>query len=356
MPNYLVILKNMIKELPPARAYRRKKYDKYLATPEKIETAIRTYMGDNLTADERIAVAADIQRTAKEFRFDADEYFFYHLRDRTDEEKREFISDREGQEIRALLNKGKNREIFDNKYEAYLRFKKYYKRDVCFIKSENDFEPFDVLLAKHKSLIIKPVVDGSGHGVRQIVNSDDNYKLFASLRSDYPGGFVAEEIIKQVAEMAAFHPQSVNTIRITTIRLPDGVKEIHPFVRFGTGDRVVDNGGSNGLICTIDLETGRVYSAVDEADKRYERHPDTGMKIIGFTIPDWENAKKLAAELANVVPDNRYTGWDLALTDKGWVMVEGNASGMFIGWQFNDQIGFRSEMESYLKQLGIRYS
>ncbi len=351
----LITLKNIIKETPPARAYRRRKYDALLATPEKIEKAIDTYLGCSISEKEREEIAQDIRRTAKAFRFDADEYFFYHLREKTDDERRAFIADREGQEIRALLNKGKNREIFDNKWEAYCRFKKYYRREACLVNSDKDYDEFDSLLRQHRSLIVKPISDGSGHGIRRVEIQQDNLDLFKTLRNAFPSGFIAEEVICQVPEMAAFHPKSVNTVRITTIMFPDGVKEIHPFVRFGTGDRVVDNGGSCGLICTINLETGKVYSAIDEADNRYTTHPDTGLQIVGFQIPKWEEAKQLAEELAHVVPDNRYTGWDLALTEKGWVMVEGNASGMFIGWQFNDQVGFRGEMEEYLRKLGIKY-
>ena len=76
--------------------------------------------------------------------------------------------------------------------------------------------------------------------------------------------------------------------------------------------------------------------------------------IIGQTIPRWQEAKDLVAELAKIVPDNHYTGWDLALTDMGWVLVEANRRGQFI-WQIPTQVGFRKEINRILKQLNVRY-
>lgn len=88
----------------------------------------------------------------------------------------------------------------------------------------------------------------------------------------------------------------------------------------------------------MDTNTGIVYTAgFDESENRYVVHPDSGTVIPGFQIPRWDEAKQLAIGLAQVT-NNRYTGWDLALTDEGWVMVEGNDCGEFI-MQIADRIG-----------------
>jgi len=59
----------------------------------------------------------------------------------------------------------------------------------------------------------------------------------------------------------------------------------------------------------------------------YKKHPDTNFDLIGYQIPRWEEAKSLSKELALVLPDNHYCGWDLVLTDEGWVLQEANDRG-----------------------------
>ena len=61
----------------------------------------------------------------------------------------------------------------------------------------------------------------------------------------------------------------------------------------------------------------------------------------------------MAKELALIVKGNRYAGWDLALTEKGWVMIEGNARGQFV-WQIPSGKGFLKEANQILERLGVR--
>jgi len=116
----------------------------------------------------------------------------------------------------------------------------------------------------------------------------------------------------------------------------------------------VDNAGAGGIICAVNADTGITFAAADEHGKRFALHPQTKHNLVGFQIPDWEEAKAFVCELAETVPDNRYTGWDIALTDSGWVLVEANRRGQFV-WQIASQIGFREEINSILKELEIKY-
>ena len=61
----------------------------------------------------------------------------------------------------------------------------------------------------------------------------------------------------------------------------------------------------------------------------------------------------MAIELAHVMPDNHYCGWDLALTDEGWVLQEANDRGEFVGFQLPTRMGFRKELLSILNELGV---
>ena len=60
--------------------------------------------------------------------------------------------------------------------------------------------------------------------------------------------------------------------------------------------------------------------------------------------------KSLVEELAKIVPTTRYVGWDLALTPKGWVVVEANCKGQFVV-QMATKKGLCEQFEAYLKEL-----
>ena len=49
----------------------------------------------------------------------------------------------------------------------------------------------------------------------------------------------------------------------------------------------------------------------------------------------------MIAKLVQVLPDQRYVGWDLALSKDGWVLVEGNSGGQFVGPQISLKKGIR---------------
>ena len=51
----------------------------------------------------------------------------------------------------------------------------------------------------------------------------------------------------------------------------------------------------------------------------------TGKKIPGTQIPYWEEAKKMCLEAMKVVPQVRFVAWDVAITEKGPVFIEGNS-------------------------------
>ena len=164
------------------------------------------------------------------------------------------------------------------------------------------------------------------------------------------GGGIVEEVITQDLFMEQFHPDSVNTVRIPTIRLDDRTVIFHPFFRVGRGNAIVDNAGAGGIICALDAKDGTIIAAADEKGVTYIQHPETNVRLVGNTIPRWNEAIEFAKRLAEVVPTNRYTGWDIALTKDGWRLIEGNARGQFVA-QIPLQYGFRTEIEGYLQEI-----
>ncbi len=289
--------------------------------------------------------------------FDFDEFILYDFKNKNIEERLNFVADWEHLGYACSLNSPENDFLFDNKWKTYNKFKKFYGREVLLCNGYEMITKFKDFVNKHNSFISKPIDLSCGRGIK-IIRMDDISdtveQLFNDLMKEYNGNYLVEELIIQTEEIAKFHPSSVNTVRVPTIRMDGEVVIFHPFMRFGQGGKNVDNAGSGGIICSVDVESGKLTAAADEHGKRFDVHPTTNEQIVGFTIPKWEEAKALVKELAQVVPSNRYTGWDIALTNDGWIMVEANRRGQFI-WQIPEKIGVRQELNKLLKRMNIKY-
>lgn len=243
-----------------------------------------------------------------------------------------------------------------DKYASFLRFREYYKRDTCaynptsnLVDIEQDFSDF---LLSHPRFIVKPLSANSGSGIKIIEPTDykDASFLLKSLKNEYKDGFIAEELIAQVQEISQFHPKSVNTIRINTIHVKDQYLIKYPCMRIGRGDAVVDNANAGGIFGGINAETGELIAVRDEFGKQYSEHPDTKVKFDGFVIPKWSEVCDLATKIARDFSECKIIGFDFALTDIGWVLVEVNAYPLLI-FQIATQIGIREEMEQLTKIL-----
>lgn len=285
------------------------------------------------------------------------EYFLYQFESKDKKYRNDFITENKRYIYYNKLNIQKNKILFDDKWKTYRRFGQYYKREVIRVRNQNDLETFCKFVSRYPVCIFKPLSAALGEGVSVMhIKEINNIKrLFRELLKKAP--FIMEEIIVQNNHMSEFHPQSVNTVRVTTILTGNETTgyEVHlfcPYFRMGQSGSVVDNAGAGGIFAGIDPQTGIVITiGVDEMNNKYTHHPDTGVTIEGFQIPRWEEAVNLAEKLAFMIPANRYIGWDFALTDHGWVLVEGNASAQFNLHQICDLKGRRSELDDLCKLI-----
>lgn len=80
-----------------------------------------------------------------------------------------------------------------------------------------------------------------------------------------------------------------------------------------------------GLDAEIDPETGIVITdGYQENGNVYKVHPDSGIQIKGFYIPQWKELVGFVNEIMNELPEYKYVGWGLVLTPNGWCVIEGN--------------------------------
>lgn len=214
--------------------------------------------------------------------------------------------------------------IFDNKEIFNKKFNKYLNRDWFYI-NEN-YEDFLTFIKEKKELIIKPTNACCGVGVKKIkitkeTNFENIYKECVKNNT-----LLLEEVAKQHKEMKILHPDSVNTVRVVTLRNKYNVTSIViALVRIGTNHNVVDNFNSNGLCAPVDIKTGKIYApAINKRGEIYYNHPTTNTKIVDHLIPCWEEVQKLVIEASEVIKEVGLIGWDVCISPTGPVLIEAN--------------------------------
>lgn len=137
-------------------------------------------------------------------------------------------------------------------------------------------------------------------------------------------GYILEERVRNHPEIDKIYPNSLNTLRLVTIRTRDGKQHLlHPYIKFGSGGLHVDNLSAGGLFALID-ENGCLGAGYDEAGNRYDVHPDTGEQLTGRTMPCFQEAYDLALEASRAFGFMGTLGWDIGVTADGPVIIEGN--------------------------------
>ena len=276
------------------------------------------------------------------------EYYVYGFSQKTDEERREYITEISRFEIYPVFNGSNNVELFANKYSTYKKYKAYYGRRIIEIResSRNDIEEF---IKSHSIMTIKPEWAAYGNGVE--ILSKENYPTDDLIEYVIQKkGYILEEYILQDDFFAKYHPQSVNTVRIPAFLLNDKVIIHRPFIKMGVGDSVVDNGGAGGFFVQIDAETGITCShGVNEYGDEFTTHPDSGVELKNVQIPYWSQLVSLTKELMSLDRNMGYIGWDFALTPEGWIVVEGNDNGEFVGQQMPVHKGCAKEVNEFVR-------
>ena len=280
--------------------------------------------------------------------FTIKEFFLYGLRDMGFKEKREYLSDLERKSMLDKVNNQAAEHELTNKGAFYLAAKQYFKRDACIINQKNDINIFVNFTSRHPTFIVKPIEGSTGKdaSILTVGSPTEARVLFVKLASQ--DTWIAEELIQQHPAMAEWNPSSVNTLRVPTIATENGIKILQPFFRTGRKGAVIDNAGQGGIFAVFDPETGvLITDGVDEMGGRYECHPDSGIKYKGWQIPHYQEMKDLTTEIIQMLPSKpRYIAFDFALTPDGWVLVEGNYNGQFVG-QIAERKGVRREFIKY---------
>ena len=260
------------------------------------------------------------------------EYLIYRFFDLTKKEQEEVFVAKFSRKLTAKYDVDREFEkMLYNKEMTNHYFSELVRRPWC-VNTKITLEDFTEKFAESGRIIYKPLDGNRGKGVEAFnVNRDNAAEVFNQLVT-FPEG-VVEEYVVQHPEMNKICPASVNTIRVVTISsntqpvMADGrmMDVAYASLRMGGGNSIVDNFHSGGMVSNIDLETGKlVTDAADMDGHVFANHPATGTKLKGFQIPYFQEAIDMVKQAIQDHHVQGYLGWDIAITEKGPVLIELN--------------------------------
>jgi hypothetical protein len=141
----------------------------------------------------------------------------------------------------------------------------------------------------------------------------DRGYLFQERLSPHPGLAASLGGRLSGVRLLVLHEGGEPEVLRATWKIPAGANQADNFWRPGN------------LVAAIDPETGRVIRIVRGVgidQEVVDDHPDTGARLFGATLPDWDKVRALVLEAAAAFPGLWLQGWDVALSDRGPVILE----------------------------------
>ncbi len=278
-------------------------------------------------------------------------YEFWRLNEK---EREEFISTSEVQVIYRKMGNKEVRELFHDKVRFLSTFKSYIHRWWALASSLT----LDELKEKASSfdIIAKPIDGTRGDGIFKIIGKEvaNWQQLYNRLVNN---NYLLEECITACDELSAFHPSSLNTIRVVTISDGEKCEVFGALLRMGAHGSVIDNTHAGGVYAPINVETGMIdIPAIDSRNNHYDVHPDTGKPIKGFHIPDWKHIVATCKDASRTIPNIHFAGWDVCINHNGQVeIIEGNHAPDFDGgMQAPLKIGVKKRLQqTVIKVMGV---
>ena len=206
------------------------------------------------------------------------------------------------------------------------------------IKNVSDVK---ALLVRDQCLVVKPTDGLGGKGIELLQHDSKGFSsngrernwqgIVKSLLAS--GDVIICEFIRQGAFANHLYPHSVNTIRMMSMFDTEAGGAFIAAAAFRIGSSrsfPVDNLSAGGIVCDIDMASGRLGKAATGffghgSFRWLDVHPDTGVRLEGLVLEDWDRISKTILSVADKFPHLPYIAWDVALGEEDIVAIEGNA-------------------------------
>lgn len=301
-----------------------------------------------------LAVFVDSMVNSLKYNVSILEYFMFDFRGKSHEEKLAWAGTGYMYEYQQTMNPLGTRDVLSDKIKFLNIYEPYIKHGFASIDSiKKDHGKADELIQNNSGKVVLKSSDGQcGIGI-EVRNSADFSADTLVTRLVEMGNDFVEEYVVQHDDLMRLSPSGLNTLRIITqLDKNDEVKVLGARLRISVG-QPVDNLAAGNLAAFVDLNTGKVNAKAVYSDITKEPtdiHPITKEPILGFQIPFWEESLKAVKEAALHDISNRSIGWDVAITNNGPDLIEGNHDWCKLLWQLPAEQGLKPVLEQHKRE------
>ena len=301
-----------------------------------------------------IGLCLEILRDSIKYNISILEYFQFHFYQISPEEKAMWAGTGYMYEYQLQMNPKESRNLLSDKtlfLKDYGKFVNHAFARIEELKLKPELAK-DFIEGKSDKVVLKSIDGQCGRGIQIIpVNGLTPSSLVSKLEAS--GNNLAEEFVQQHEDLNGLSPSGLNTLRIVTQINKEGEVDVIAARLRITVNNVVDNLAAGNIAAEVDLETGKVngtavYSDITKEDVAI--HPVTGVLISGFEVPLFKESIEMVKEAALLFPQNRSIGWDVAITNNGPELIEGNHDWCKLLWQLPAKKGLKPMLEAYKSQ------
>ncbi len=175
-----------------------------------------------------------------------------------------------------------------------------------------------------------------------------NIELF---KEKLDGEFILQERIIQHQEMNNIYSEAVNTLRVITFMTKTGPIVFDSFLRIGVDGNDKDNLSQGGVLVLIDEKNGKLMGngliRDDFRIKEIDVHPDSGTVFNNYKLPYLLESINIALKAHNSFSNIHSIGWDIAITENGPIILEGNDNWSILSPQSHSKDGLKKKFYEY---------
>lgn len=186
-----------------------------------------------------------------------------------------------------------------------------------------------------RDIVLKPISSAGGHRIVVLERAAGGFARFGEpvefdriwehVQTGWDMGFLVEERVRNHPQYSDLHPDSLNCFRVVTLRLQNGEQRfINWGLKVGRDRLQVDNAGAGGIWIVFDRLGKTTAAFADYLRTPITHHPNTERPLVGLRLEEVDAVFALAETASNRFSMMGTIGWDIALTDQGPMIIEGN--------------------------------